>query len=357
MTVAQAVDAAGALPGHGPARCSTCAHQLPVDAYEMPTDDARGAPADHGRRASSPGPHAGSQAVDLDHTDPFVPLAAGGPTGADPGRQPRADGPVRPPGQDPRPRLAAPTTQPRASTCGAPPRLLVPRRPHRHPRPRPWPDPAVVRVSRSHGPAPCPRRARLRRPARGSANPLHGGPHARRCRARMRRIGLIGGRAGRAPPCTPAAQPVRRPAARRAALRGVRAVSGTSPTSRRMQVDGRWDEAGDRLADAAGGSQVAGADVWCCARTPCTRSPTASGRRPGAVAPHRRATAERSGAEVGTVGLLGTAFTMEQPFLRERSRPTASGVLVPDAADRRWCTGSSTTSSAGGSSATSHARR
>ena len=61
--------------------------------------------------------------------------------------------------------------------------------------------------------------------------------------------------------------------------------------------------------------------------------------------------------DVGTVGLLGTAFTMEQPFLRERLEARGLGVLVPDAGARQLVHQVIYDELAGGSSATSHARR
>ena len=63
-----------------------------------------------------------------------------------------------------------------------------------------------------------------------------------------------------------------------------------------------------------------------------------------------------SGAGLRTVGLLGTAFTMEQDFYVDRL--AASGLTCwcrrPPTGPR--CTGSSTTSSASGSSGTHHAQ-
>ena len=64
----------------------------------------------------------------------------------------------------------------------------------------------------------------------------------------------------------------------------------------RMQVEGRWEDAGALLADAT-------ADAV-----------TTDG--------------------LSTVGLLGTAFTMEQDFYRGRLESHGLTVLIPDAADR-----------------------
>ena len=54
-------------------------------------------------------------------------------------------------------------------------------------------------------------------------------------------------------------------------------------------------------------------------------------------------------AGVDIVGLLGTRFTMEKAFYRERLEARGLTVLVPDADDRRRrCTASSTTNSCSG---------
>ncbi|HYN29967.1 MAG TPA: amino acid racemase [Dermatophilaceae bacterium] len=50
------------------------------------------------------------------------------------------------------------------------------------------------------------------------------------------------------------------------------------------------------------------------------------------IADATAAAARRAG--LSTVGLLGTAFTMEEPFYREHLAASGLTVLVPDAADR-----------------------
>ncbi len=106
--------------------------QLPVDCYEIP---AAMREAVRLSRPSSvfPWTHTGTHAADVDHTRPFVAVEDGGTPRTDPGRQPRPDGPVRPPRQDPRPRLATSPTHPRHLPVADPARLLVPRRQGRHP--------------------------------------------------------------------------------------------------------------------------------------------------------------------------------------------------------------------------------
>jgi hypothetical protein len=73
----------------------------------------------------------------------------------------------------------------------------------------------------------------------------------------------------------------------------------------------------------------------CCARTPCTRWPTRSKRLSTSRSCTLRATAAAvASAGLDTVGLIGTAFTMEQDFYRDRLISHGLHVLVPDAEDR-----------------------
>ena len=104
-----------------------------------------------------------------------------------------------------------------------------------------------------------------------------------------------------------------------------------------LQVAGQWDEAGELLAAEAGrAARRPARSCCCCAPTPCTRWPTRS-RRPSAIPllhlADTTAAAVRA-AGLTTVGLLGTAFTMEQDFYRDRLAGHGLRVLVPDADDR-----------------------
>lgn len=104
-----------------------------------------------------------------------------------------------------------------------------------------------------------------------------------------------------------------------------------------MQREGRWDDAGSLLADAARTLETAGADfVVLCTNTMhkvaaaierAVRIPLLHIADPTAAAVKM--------AGVRTVGLLGTRFTMEETFYRDRLA-TLHGldVIVPDAADR-----------------------
>ena len=105
----------------------------------------------------------------------------------------------------------------------------------------------------------------------------------------------------------------------------------------RLQHAGEWEAAGAMLADAARSLQAAGADFLVL----CTNTMHK-------VAAHIEAAveiplfhiadptaSEIKSAGFSTVGLLGTRFTMEQAFYRDRLRERHGlEVLVPDAEDR-----------------------
>ncbi|MEZ0091859.1 aspartate/glutamate racemase family protein [Streptacidiphilus sp. EB129] len=104
----------------------------------------------------------------------------------------------------------------------------------------------------------------------------------------------------------------------------------------RLQVAGRWDEAGEALADAARSLQAAGADLLLI----CTNTMhKVADQVEAAVDIPLLHLADTTAAAVRTaglrrVGLLGTAFTMEQDFYRHRLAGHGLEVLVPDADDR-----------------------
>ncbi len=104
----------------------------------------------------------------------------------------------------------------------------------------------------------------------------------------------------------------------------------------RMQVEGRWEEAGAVLAAAATGLERAGAELLVL----CTNTMhKVSDRIEAAVTIPFLHLADATGtaaleAGVRSVGLLGTAFTMEQEFYRERLESHGLTVLVPEAEDR-----------------------
>ncbi|MEV4335331.1 aspartate/glutamate racemase family protein [Streptomyces sp. NPDC049597] len=103
-----------------------------------------------------------------------------------------------------------------------------------------------------------------------------------------------------------------------------------------LQVAGEWQRAGDILAQAAKGLEAAGADLLLI----CTNTMhKVAGQVQDAVGVPllhlADATAEAVRARgLATVGLLGTAFTMEQDFYRDRLVSHGLTVLTPDAAGR-----------------------
>ncbi len=105
----------------------------------------------------------------------------------------------------------------------------------------------------------------------------------------------------------------------------------------RLQHAGEWDTAGDMLAAAARALEAAGADfVVLCTNTMHKVAATieASIGIPLLHIADPTARAIRQ-AKVSTVGLLGTRFTMEQPFYRDRLvERHGLRVVLPDQEDR-----------------------
>jgi aspartate racemase len=103
-----------------------------------------------------------------------------------------------------------------------------------------------------------------------------------------------------------------------------------------LQAAGRWDDAGALLAAAAGRLEGAGADLLVlCTNTMHKVADRVAGavRIPLLHIADATAAAVRA-AGLDTVGLLGTAFTMEQEFYRDRLASHGLTVLVPAAEDR-----------------------
>ena len=105
----------------------------------------------------------------------------------------------------------------------------------------------------------------------------------------------------------------------------------------RLQVAGQWDEAGVILGDAARALERAGAQVLVlCTNTMHKVAPAIEAATTIPLLHIADPTADAI-KEAGwrTVGLLGTRFTMEQAFYRERlERDRKLKVLAPEAADR-----------------------
>ncbi len=103
-----------------------------------------------------------------------------------------------------------------------------------------------------------------------------------------------------------------------------------------MQADGRWDEAGALLAEAATTLETAGAElVVLCTNTmhKVADAVESAVSIPFLHLADTTADAVRA-AGLTRVGLLGTGFTMEQPFYRDRLAGHGLEVWVPGREDR-----------------------
>lgn len=103
-----------------------------------------------------------------------------------------------------------------------------------------------------------------------------------------------------------------------------------------LQTAGEWERAGQILAKAAEGLEAAGADLLLI----CTNTMhKVAGQVEAAVGVPLLHLADTTAAAVKArgltrVGLLGTAFTMEQDFYRERLAGHGLTVIVPDTGGR-----------------------
>lgn len=104
----------------------------------------------------------------------------------------------------------------------------------------------------------------------------------------------------------------------------------------RCQSVGQWDEVGRLLADDARRLQDAGADlIVLCTNTMHLVADTIEAAIDVPFLHLADATAAAVvAAGVGTVALLGTRFTMEMSFYRERLERYGLAVIVPGEADR-----------------------
>jgi aspartate racemase len=104
----------------------------------------------------------------------------------------------------------------------------------------------------------------------------------------------------------------------------------------RLQATGEWDAAGERLADIARSLEAGGAELLLlCTNTMHKVAPAIEAATSIPFLHLADATASAvQAAGMDTVGLLGTAFTMEQAFYSERLERHGLRVLVPGAADR-----------------------
>jgi len=113
-----------------------------------------------------------------------------------------------------------------------------------------------------------------------------------------------------------------------------------------LQAAGRWDEAGRLLAEAAKGLEAAGAELLLlCTNTMHKVADQVQAAVSIPLLHLGDATAQAvSRAGLTTVGLLGTAFTMEQDFYRDRLAGGGLTVLIPPPMIGPRYTGSSTRS-------------
>ena len=103
-----------------------------------------------------------------------------------------------------------------------------------------------------------------------------------------------------------------------------------------LQLSGEWSAAGEILAEAARGLEAGGAELLLICTNTMHKIAGQVQAAVGIPLLHLGdVTADAvKAAGLTTVGLLGTAFTMEQDFYRDRLTSHGLTALVPDAADR-----------------------
>jgi aspartate racemase len=104
----------------------------------------------------------------------------------------------------------------------------------------------------------------------------------------------------------------------------------------RLQRNGEWEQAGQLLGRAAAAVEAAGADLLLlCTNTMHKVAVQVQAAITIPLLHLADATADAViAAGVRTVGLLGTAFTMEQDFYRDRLAGHGLRVIVPESDDR-----------------------
>ncbi|OFE17289.1 aspartate/glutamate racemase [Humibacillus sp. DSM 29435] len=103
-----------------------------------------------------------------------------------------------------------------------------------------------------------------------------------------------------------------------------------------LQVAEEWEQAGDLLAEVAQSLEAGGAELLVVCTNTMHRVAEQIQDAIGIPLLHLGDTTARAVTAAGltTVGLLGTAFTMEQDFYRDRLAGHGLTVLVPPADDR-----------------------
>ncbi|MEZ0481546.1 aspartate/glutamate racemase family protein [Planococcus sp. SSTMD024] len=104
----------------------------------------------------------------------------------------------------------------------------------------------------------------------------------------------------------------------------------------RFQSEGKWQQAGERLADVARALEKGGAElIVLCTNTMHKVISSIEEAVSVPVLHIADATAKEIDANhLHTVGLLGTKYTMEQDFYKERIADSGIEVLIPEAAER-----------------------
>lgn len=103
-----------------------------------------------------------------------------------------------------------------------------------------------------------------------------------------------------------------------------------------LQHQGEWQQTGEILASAAASVQAAGADfLLVCTNTMHKVAPAIAAKISIPLLHIADATADVLIEQgISRIGLLGTRFTMEQAFYRERLQQRGIEVVVPDSDDR-----------------------
>ena len=104
----------------------------------------------------------------------------------------------------------------------------------------------------------------------------------------------------------------------------------------KLQVAGEWDGAAELLATEAGNLEAGGADVVVLCTNTMHKVADQIQQAIGIPLLHLADTTAAAvlGAGMTRIGLLGTAFTMEQEFYRDRLVGHGLSVLIPPPADR-----------------------
>jgi aspartate racemase len=103
-----------------------------------------------------------------------------------------------------------------------------------------------------------------------------------------------------------------------------------------MQREARWEDAATLMVDAAGRLQAGGAEaIVICTNTMHLLAPDIERAVDLPLLHIADVTADAVRAHaIGRIALLGTRFTMEQPFYRERLAAHGLDVLVPESDER-----------------------